>query len=230
MIHSDFSRKHDYKNDSGGISSARERLFDEVLGSATGCRHAAANKSGDSTNVSFPGSPDAGSGGGESGERVPLISSLEEAKGTNIGATDPNKIIEVTFFLKPDQDAINGYGQKRRLTHEEYAAMYSAPPESMMRVVKFAEQNGLTVADVEPSERIIQVKGKVGDFDRAFQMQLQDYQRPEGVAREFDQLPTVPKELKNVLEGVLGLDDNLARFKPIGPERLPDSDLAPRNS
>src|SRR2546427_317446 len=99
----------------------------------------------------------------------------------------------------------------RYLTPQQFADRFGPTEQDYQEVIKFAESHGLTVTGRHPNRALVDVRGAVGDIERAFHVTLRSYQHPTE-SRTFyapDKDPSV--ELSVPLLAVSGLDNY---FKP----------------
>jgi kumamolisin len=151
-------------------------------------------------------------------KRVPLIGSERTAlAGAHItGATDPHQMIEVSVILKhaePLAASMNlQENQIRRLSRSEYAAQHGARPVDIESIKKFAEANNLRVLERgdEIARRTVTLAGTADAMERAFSVELREYEHPEGSYRGRVGVIQVPEEIAGCIQGVFGLDDRPA--------------------
>jgi kumamolisin len=98
--------------------------------------------------------------------------------------------------------------QQKALTDDEFNAKFGSDPEAMKRVLKFATDNGLTAAEVDPNSGRVLLRGKVKNFNEAFKITLEDFQGPLGISREHTGAISVPKNIGKDIKGVLGLENH----------------------
>ncbi len=123
------------------------------------------------------------------------------------GKAPADKEVTVTVILKRktplDLPALGG----RHLSREEFNATYGASEAAIDRVKAFAAAHGLTVVDSSPERRRVFLRGTVAQLERAFGVQLQEWEEGN---RRFHALTgdiSVPDTVLNEVEAVLGLDD-----------------------
>jgi hypothetical protein len=183
-----------------------------------------------------------------------------------IGAVDPGQRIGVTVVVRhrpgaqgpPELDdwAATPRRKRRALTREEYEREHGADTADLARVEAFARGHGLDVADSHAGARAITLEGSVDGLQRAFGVTLNHYEAPlpggqpsDGkggkgtgstathVHHGYDGPVHVPSELKDVVIGVVGLDNRLlgvpggagtAAGDPAGASSLRASALAQR--
>jgi kumamolisin len=144
-------------------------------------------------------------------ERKPLAGAVE------VGPTDPNSEITVTVLVRRrhdsqlaaliDEQAAKPPAERRYLSREELASQYGADPDDIRRVEEFAAQHGLTVVKSDPATRTVVLAGRVADFSSAFRVKLADYGHEGGIYRVRTGPVSVPAQLDDVVEAVLGLDN-----------------------
>lgn len=171
------------------------------------------------------------------GERVELLNTRTEQesdtdrKKEKIGPTDPNKEIIATIVVKSkaseqemDQTLAKILNREMKaLTDQEFNDRFGADPAAMERVKKFAQDFGLKVEEADLDSGKVLLRGKVKDFNEAFKVKLDDFKGPLGVSRERFGNISVPRNIANDVQGVLGLEDkpfahaDVQRYKPSGP-------------
>jgi kumamolisin len=124
---------------------------------------------------------------------------------------DPDERIEVSVIVHPrrpleDLDARLGQGQPY-LTREEFAASYGADPADLAKVEAFAHKHGLKVVESSEARRTVRLAGRAADVAQAFGVQFVHEQLPDGrTVRAYEGEISLPPELKDVVQGVFGLD------------------------
>jgi kumamolisin len=139
-----------------------------------------------------------------------------------LGPADPNEVAEVTVILRFPAGAgeaelaaaVQGdpaQGARRHLSRDELEARFSADPDDVIRIEEFARAHGLEVAEVSPERRAVVLSGTVGALGQAFGVQLGKYQHASGkVFRGRSGGVSVPEEIADVVQAVLGLDERPA--------------------
>jgi kumamolisin len=138
------------------------------------------------------------------------------------GPADPDERLEVSVLLRPPSreqvrkraEAMIDRRMRGRLSPEEerrehnnFRAVHDADPADLDRVEQFARQNGLSVVERSAARRTVVLSGVVKDFDKAFGVDLEKYEYPDGTYRGRTGPVQLPVELKDTVAGVLGLDD-----------------------
>jgi kumamolisin len=149
-------------------------------------------------------------------ERTPLEGAWE------VGPAGPNEIVEVTIRLrsrsgnKPFWDAgefSKPIESRKILSREEFEKQYGADPASIAMVESFARENGLTVKETSAARRTVILSGTVAAMNKAFGVELKQYEHPGGQYRGRTGSIHLPTNLHDVVEGVFGLD-NRPQAKP----------------
>jgi kumamolisin len=142
-----------------------------------------------------------------------------------VGAADPHEVIEVTMVLrrKPDspgsvRELVEGMtsrplGERRPLSREQFAATYGASQEDLSKIEAFARQHGLVIVRSSLDRRTVELAGTVEAMSAAFGVELTRYETPYGTFRTRSGPVYVPRELRDVVQAVVGLD-NRPQVKP----------------
>jgi Pro-kumamolisin, activation domain len=93
------------------------------------------------------------------------------------------------------------------LSREEFAARYGADPADIERVSQFVRKNGLQIVETSIPRRTVVVSGNVSQMNRAFAVDLGNYESPHGVYRGREGHVQLPVDLNGVVTGVFGLDN-----------------------
>jgi kumamolisin len=149
-------------------------------------------------------------------ERAPLKGARE------IGPANPSEIVDVTIRVqsragkKPivDADEFEKPIEERTiLSRKEFEQLHGADPNSIARVESFARRYKLTVKEKSPARRTVIVSGTVAAMNQAFGVELKQYEDANGNYRGRTGAIQLPGELRDVVEGVFGLD-NRPQAKP----------------
>jgi kumamolisin len=96
----------------------------------------------------------------------------------------------------------------RHMTHAEYAANHSAQSGDLKTVEAFARHFSLEVREVLSIERTVLLEGTAAEFSQAFGVELRTHQFANGRAyRGREGMISLPRELKDIVTGVFGLDN-----------------------
>lgn len=150
------------------------------------------------------------------GSRAELLDTTHnDTVGTRIGDTDINAEMTATIMVKSkasdkmiDDTLAKIYAHEMKpLSAKEFNEQFGADPQAMERVQKFARDNGLTIVESELNSGRVELKGKVGDFNKAFQVKLGDYKTEDGeITQERLGAISLPKDISSDVDAVLGLD------------------------
>jgi subtilase family serine protease len=139
------------------------------------------------------------------------------ATAANLGAEDPAKVIEVSFWLNPSNQAgLDALASqlydptspqfRHFLTRNQIATRF-APTAAQMKVVRqFLAANNLKVMRVGPMNFFVHVKGTVGDIENALHVQLNQYQVGSNVMRANNRDPYVDGAAAPLVRAISGLD------------------------
>jgi kumamolisin len=93
------------------------------------------------------------------------------------------------------------------LTHKEFEARHGAKDTDLAAVVAFAARFGLVVVEQRKASGTVILSGSVAQFQRAFDVELDQYEHDHGTYRGRVGFVRVPADLKDVIVGVFGLDN-----------------------
>jgi kumamolisin len=151
------------------------------------------------------------------GDRAQLLDTRTVTpRGTKMGPTDPEQEITVTVMVKSKASVAEmdkclqeiQEGKRKPLTDKEFTAQFGADSTAMSNVLKFAKDNSLNTAKADAESGQVKLTGKVKDFQKAFGVQLDDYQNGPIVSRGRTGDISVPRALSNDIQGVFGLDNS----------------------
>ncbi|MCC8394573.1 S53 family peptidase [Paraburkholderia sp. MMS20-SJTR3] len=134
-----------------------------------------------------------------------------------VGQCDPAERIEVFVMLRRQQqaqfDALMsrieaGDPSVKPLSREALAKDYGAAPADIAKIKAFAAAHGLTVVREDAAARSVLLSGTVAQFQSAFEVKLQQFQHHmAGSFRGRTGPVSVPDDLRDLIEAVLGLDN-----------------------
>jgi kumamolisin len=129
-----------------------------------------------------------------------------------IGATDPQQLIEISVVLKRRQALNLSDHLNTKLSHSNYAKQYGADPADIEKIRKFAKECNLEMLERgdETNRRTVTLAGTAGAMEKAFGVELHDYEHEDGSYRGRTGTIQIPTEYANCIEGVFGLDDRIA--------------------
>ena len=128
-----------------------------------------------------------------------------------IGPTDPNQLIEISVILKHRQPLDIAKGAGKAMSHADFAANYGADPSQVDKIRKFAADNHLQVLERgdEVLRRTVTMAGTAAAMEKAFGIELIDYDHPDGSYRGRTGPINVPEDCAPFVTAVLGLDDRM---------------------
>ena len=131
--------------------------------------------------------------------------------GKDLSPVNPDERVEVSVIVRPrrpleELDARLSQAQPY-LSREEFAATYGADAQDLAKVETFAQKHRLKVIESSPARRTVRLAGRAADIATAFGVQLMLEQLTDGttVRRPAGEIE-LPPELKDVVQGVFGLD------------------------
>lgn len=144
-------------------------------------------------------------------DKVPLPGTdIPDLPGSHrIGAVPPDQSFTVTIMLRPRSGGGQRFPQRWRhkiLSREQFAALHGADPKDIAQVELFANQNNLTVKSVDPGKRAIALNGSAGDINKAFEIELGNYEFNGKQFVCYTGTLHVKAELVSIIQGILGLD------------------------
>jgi kumamolisin len=141
-----------------------------------------------------------------------------------IAAADPGERLSVSVRVcrrpdappLPDHDhwVVTPPAERVYLTREEFAERYGAAQADLDMVARVSATYGLAVVERSCARRTVVLSGSVAQMNRAFAVELGQYQSATGVYRGYEGSIGVARELGDVVEGVFGLDN-----RPVGARR-----------
>ncbi|MGB9233505.1 MAG: S53 family peptidase [Terriglobales bacterium] len=135
----------------------------------------------------------------------------------NLGAVDPSKTIEVSIWLNPhnrgELDALTqslydrtSPNYRHWLKTKDIAARFMPTAAEAKTVQSFFEAHNLKVVRVGANNFFVRARGTVGDVEKAFQVQLNNYEVLGNVVRANDRDPYVDGAAGRLVGAVMGLD------------------------
>lgn len=136
---------------------------------------------------------------------------------SRVGPVNPNETAEVALFLRSDPNnepldslvddlGSRSVGSREHLSRHEFAEAYSADPDDLDAIERFACRSSLSITRSNPQQRMVIVKGTLANLSKAFNVQLSMFRSPQGMFRAHLGPVHVPSEIADKVEGVFGLD------------------------
>jgi subtilase family serine protease len=140
------------------------------------------------------------------------------ATAKNLGAEDPAKVIEVTIWLqlhnRSQFDALtqslydrNSPNYHHWLTQKDIAAQFAPTAQEAKTIQQFFTARNLNVAKTGPNNFYVRARGTVADVEKAFQVQLNNYQVGDKTIRANASDPYVEGVAAPLVRAISGLDN-----------------------
>jgi len=149
----------------------------------------------------------------------------------NLGTADPSQSIEFIIWLKPHNraqlDALAGQlynpassSYRHWLTRSQLAAQFMPTAAEAKAVQNFITSHNLNVVRVGPSNFYVRGRGTVGEVEKAFQVQMNNYQVLGKSVRANDRDPYVDGAAGAFVMSISGLDSGTYQH-PMLPQTVP---------
>jgi kumamolisin len=131
-----------------------------------------------------------------------------------VGAVPDDETVRVTILLRrrAEPKTAPESGGFKSMTHEQFAQFHGAEPKDLALVNAFAQAFQLKVVESHARKRRVVLTGTAATMSRAFGTSLQKYV-VEGTGQAFrgrTGVLTIPSELQDIVEAVMGLDTRSA--------------------
>jgi len=136
-----------------------------------------------------------------------------------LGRSNPAQQITVSIYARrnpnPPAAALRSVdalktdlpGQRHYLNTEQFNSVYGADPADLEKIVAWAKASQLELLESSVPKRRVQVRGSIENIERAFSLELNEYQHPrDGQYRGREGEVHVPAQLLGIVDGVFGLD------------------------
>jgi kumamolisin len=133
--------------------------------------------------------------------------------------TDRAENVTVTILLrrKPGQTVMKPEqirsGKSARPRPEEFTETRGAAPNELDAIVQFAKNAGLEVLESDARRRSVIVRGPAEAINKAFNVQLNDYQYERGTYRSHDGDVNLPSTIADYVQAVVGLTNRKVHAK-----------------
>jgi len=135
----------------------------------------------------------------------------------NLGAEDPAKTVEVSIWLQPHnragldalaKDLYNSASPNYRhwINRSDFATRFAPTAAEATAVKNFFTANNLKVVKVGPNNFFVRARGTVGDVEKAFQVQLNNYTVAGQTVRANDRDPYITGAAAPLVRSVAGLN------------------------
>lgn len=143
-------------------------------------------------------------------KRISLLRSERNAplNATDTGRTSPQQIISVSLIVRRKTPLSLRELRGRRVSREEFDEKYAASSEDFDALRQFAHKHALSVdaASSSLSRRTLVLRGTVRNMEKAFDVEIHDYQSKERKFHSFTGAVSLPEDHAGRVEAVLGLD------------------------
>ena len=142
-------------------------------------------------------------------KRVAIAGSNKAAHAlTGTAAIDRNAIIEVTVRIRRKKSIEEKLKTGGLISHASYEKSFGSAQRDVQKVELFAHQYQLSTVDIDLARRSLTLSGSVSNMESAFGVKLSgstDFEGKPIRVREGEIF--IPANLKNIIEGVFGLDN-----------------------
>ena len=123
--------------------------------------------------------------------------------------SDPHQLIEISVILKHRRPLPKIDEETRTMSHTDFANTYGADPAQVDKIRQFAHDNKLQVLERgdEVMRRTVTLAGTAANMEKAFGVELNEYEHPNGSYRGHSGPIQMPEDCAAFVTGVLGLDD-----------------------
>jgi kumamolisin len=133
-----------------------------------------------------------------------------------VGRADPSERLEVTLLLRRRSAAAFADAAAKlhrpdrprlRLSRRDFVETFGSDGRDAAIVAAFADRYGLAVVQRDDARRTMVLSGTVAHAERAFGVALQNFESPGGSYRGRVGPVRLPRDLREVVTAVLGLDN-----------------------
>ncbi len=124
-----------------------------------------------------------------------------------IDRANPRHTIEISLKLRRKRKLVVTGRPTTVLTREQFADTYGASQHDINRVVETFSKAGLRHIETNQTTRTVRLSGPVSTMEEVFQVTLLNYRHDSGDYRGRVGLVQVPRDMKEIVHGVFGLDD-----------------------
>ena len=135
----------------------------------------------------------------------------------NLGAADPSQTIEVSLWLNPhNRSGLDSLAQslydrtspnyRHWLSGKDIAVRFAPTAAEAKSVQRFLRDHNLKVVKVGSNNFYVRASGTIGDIEKAFRVQLNNYEVLGKTVRANDRDPYVDGAAATVVANILGMD------------------------
>jgi subtilase family serine protease len=141
----------------------------------------------------------------------------------NLGTVDPSTTLDVSIWLQPhNRGALDAMAQelydasspiyRRWLKNSDIVAQFAPTAAEAKTVQEFLESNSLAMQKVGPNNFYVRARGTVADIEKAFHVQLNNYQVGNQVLRSNASDPYIEGPAAPLVQVVSGLDSGAFQY------------------
>jgi kumamolisin len=135
-----------------------------------------------------------------------------------IGPADATKRITVTVIVRRKVSATFSslLAPHSQVSREQFSVEHGADDADLAALTTFARANNLEIVQVWSVQRRVVLRGTVADLSKAFSVKLDLFEYPGGRYMSHAEPTSVPKELRDIILAVVGLDNRpllMPRFR-----------------
>jgi len=108
---------------------------------------------------------------------------------------------------KMEEFSARSRGSRPLLTRVKFVDQHGADPKDLAEVEAFAKEHGLEVVASHAGRRSVVVRGTAAAMNKAFAVELHDYDSPRGKYHSHSGTANLPETLARTVEAVIGLDN-----------------------
>jgi kumamolisin len=164
-----------------------------------------------------------------SGNTPPVLSSA-----TFVSHSNPTQDIEVVIGLNlRDEAALDALlaeqndpkspNFRKFITAADFKTRFSPQQADVDKVVAYLKSNGLTIEEITDNRVLIKVKGTAKQFETTFNVAINVYQLHAKVHLSNDRDPSVPRELRGIVNSVVGLSTFAEYHNKMKPSAKPQA-------
>jgi kumamolisin len=126
-----------------------------------------------------------------------------------IAPSDPHQLIEVSIVLKHRKSLPTLTNDGKYLNHADFAGTYGADPTQIEKIRHFAHEHKLQMLERgdEVLRRTITLAGTVAAMEKAFSVELSEFEHENGTYRGHLGAIQMPEDCASFVSGVFGLDN-----------------------
>lgn len=147
----------------------------------------------------------------QNSKKIPLAGSehITLPGARTIGPSDPHQLIEISLILKHRAPLPGIEQMQQTMSHNDFARTYGADPTHVDRIRAFARDNNLQMLERgdEVLRRTITLAGTAAAMEKAFGIELNEFECESGSYRSYSGPIQLPEDLASLVSGIFGLDN-----------------------